>query len=395
MKYKTRFFLFFIAMSLFHLSANFVHPVTPTLIKNLNQPEYMFGLMFAVMTITNFALSPFWGKINLYISSRLSLLICCVSYALCQLGFAYATNQLQLLTVRALAGIFIGGITVSLLTYVVNAAKPEDQGKYLIYTATNQSVVAAFGYLVGGMVGEYSILLTFWLQAIILCIAGVLFRLGCASDKCIDEKISMKQLARDANPLQAFFEGKYFMTAAFVMLFVINALINLGNTGFDQAFNYYLKDQLNLTSAYNGIIKAVVGLVSFVANMSLCLWIIRKTNVKKSMVVLLLGCTAVSVATVLPLSLRLFMVFGVLVYTGYSVIVPVLQDMVANLSDPAQKNLVMGFFNATKSIGSIIGALAAGFIYGIHAKLPFLCVALSYGLSILVAVLFLIRRRKQ
>ena len=81
MKYKTRFFLFFIAMSLFHLSANFVHPVTPTLIKNLNQPEYMFGLMFAVMTITNFALSPFWGKINLYISSRLSLLICCVSYA--------------------------------------------------------------------------------------------------------------------------------------------------------------------------------------------------------------------------------------------------------------------------------------------------------------------------
>ena len=395
MKYKTRFFLFFIAMSLFHLSANFVHPVTPTLIKNLNQPEYMFGLMFAVMTITNFALSPFWGKINLYISSRLSLLICCVSYALCQLGFAYSVNQLQLLTVRALAGIFIGGITVSLLTYVVNAAKPEDQGKYLIYTATNQSVVAAFGYLVGGMVGEYSILLTFWLQAIILCIAGVLFRFGCASDKCIDEKISMKQLARDANPLQAFFEGKYFMTAAFVMLFVINALINLGNTGFDQAFNYYLKDQLNLTSSYNGIIKAVVGFVSFVANMSLCLWIIRKTNVKKSMVVLLLGCTAVSVATVLPLSLRLFMVFGVLVYTGYSVIVPVLQDMVANLSDPAQKNLVMGFFNATRSIGSIIGALAAGFIYGIHAKLPFLCVALSYGLSILVAVLFLTHRRKQ
>ena len=222
-----------------------------------------------------------------------------------------------------------------------------------------------------------------------------LFRLGCASDKCIDEKISMKQLIIDANPLKAFFEGKYFMTAAFVMLFVINALINLGNTGFDQAFNYYLKDQLNLTSAYNGIIKAVVGLVSFAANMSLCLWIIRKTNVKKSMVVLLLGCTAVSVATVLPLSLRLFMVFGVLVYTGYSVIVPVLQDMVASLAAPEQKNLVMGFFNATRSIGSIIGALAAGFIYGIHAKLPFLCVALSYGLSILVAVLFLIRRRKQ
>mgnify|MGYP002520192438 CR=1 FL=1 len=145
----------------------------------------------------------------------------------------------------------------------------------------------------------------------------------------------------------------------------------------------------------SGAIKAAVGLISFASNMTLCLWIIRKTNVKKSMVVLLLGCTAVSVATVLPLSLRLFMVFGVLVYTGYSVIVPVLQDMVASLAEPEQKNLVMGFFNATRSIGSIIGALAAGFIYGIHAKLPFLCVALSYGLGILVSLLFLLHQGKK
>ena len=36
MKYKTRFFLFFVAMILFALSSNFAHPITPTIIKDLN-----------------------------------------------------------------------------------------------------------------------------------------------------------------------------------------------------------------------------------------------------------------------------------------------------------------------------------------------------------------------
>lgn len=81
MKYKTRFFLFFFVMVLFNLAANFAHPVTPTVIQDLNLHDYMFGLALAAMMLTNFLLSPFWGKINEYISSRMSLLICCMATA--------------------------------------------------------------------------------------------------------------------------------------------------------------------------------------------------------------------------------------------------------------------------------------------------------------------------
>ena len=122
MKYKTRFLLFFVAMALFHLASNFAHPATPTIIQELGLPDYMFGLMLAVMMIANFALSPSWGNINRFISSRQSLLICCVGYALAQLGFAYSTTQAGILFVRLLAGVFIGGVFVSMLTYVVNVA---------------------------------------------------------------------------------------------------------------------------------------------------------------------------------------------------------------------------------------------------------------------------------
>ena len=394
MKYKTRYLLFFAGMILFQMAANFAHPVTPTIIQDLRLPDYMFGLMLAAMQFSNFLFSPFWGKLNGSISSRQTLLICCTGYGVAQLGFACATTQAMILLVRVLAGVFVGGIFVSFLTYVINTAKPEDQARYLTYSATIQAVCGAFGYLVGGVLGEFSIRGTFFLQAFCLGLAGIMFRLVCLPDGQ-QKQLDLKQTLKEANPLQAFIDGKYFLNMAFVMLFAVNILMNFANTGFDQVFNYYLKDQLGLTSAYNGIIKAAVGLISFLFNMTVCLWIIRRTDTKKSMILLMGLCTLASVGTLLVPQIRLFILLSVFVYAGYSVSLPVLQNMVAVQADPAQKNLVMGFYNATKSLGSIIGSLMAGFLYAVHTKLPFAVVAVAYGCSVLAAVGYLLRCRKK
>ena len=390
MKYKVRFGLFFAAMILFNLAANFAHPMTPTIIQDLNLPDYMFGLMLAAMMISQFLMSPFWGKMNASISSRQTLLICCTGYGVAQLGFALAQTQTVILLARVLAGIFVGGIFVSFLTYVINVAKPEDQAKYLTYSATIQAVFGAFGYLVGGLLGEVSIRGTFFLQALLLSASGVLFRIACEADHDGSEKLPVSKILRQSNPLQAFFDGRQFMNTAFALLFALNILMNFGNTGFDQVFNYYLKDQLGLTSSYNGLIKAAVGLISFAANMTLCIWIIQKTNTKLSIVVLAGFCTAASLGALLVPELKLYIGCSVLVYAGYSVSLPVLQHMAAQQADPVQKNLVMGFYNATKSLGSIIGSLMAGFLYEFHVKLPFLVVVAAYGFSIAAAAGYLI-----
>ena len=55
----------------------------------------------------------------------------------------------------------------------------------------------------------------------------------------------------------------------------------------------------------------------------------------------------------------------------------------------------MGFYNSTKSLGSISGSLTAGFIYAIHPKLPFGCTALIYGLGLVAALSFLCLGRKK
>ena len=97
-------------------------------------------------------------------------------------------------------------------------------------------------------------------------------------------------------------------------------------------------------------------------------------------------CTVSALGTALVPNIGIFIALGVIVYAGYSVSVPVLQSMITVQSRPEQKNLVMGFFNATQSLGSIAGSLTAGFIYSVHAKLPFFCTFVIYGFGMLAAI---------
>lgn len=385
MKYRTRYRCFFLTLVLFNLAANFAHPVTPTLIKDLNLHDYMFGAALAAMLFTNFLLSPFWGKINTYLSSKVSMLICSCGYGAAQMFFAVSVTEPQILAARLFAGIFTGGVFTSFLTYVVNTSTNEDRGRNLAISATIQSVASAFGYMIGGFLGEISVMLTFMSQAAILCGCGILFFLLCVPDNGTDLRtISLSSFAKEANPLNAILDGRKFMCAAFAMLFLVNVLMNIGFTSFDQAFNYYLKDVLGLTSSYNGMIKAVVGLISFVSNMTLCIWIMKKKQVKKIVVLVILVCTAGALGTIVSVKIPLMIGFSILLYAANFVSVPLIQDLVANQAAQEQQNLVMGFYNATKNIGGMAGSLTSGFIYAINAKLPFISTMVMFGAAAVV-----------
>ena len=92
--------------------------------------------------------------------------------------------------------------------------------------------------------------------------------------------------------------------------------------------------------------------------------------------------------------MAVYIACSIMVYAGYSISLPLVQHMSAEESDPALKNLVMGFYNATKWMGSVIGSLPAGLLYSIHAQLPFAVAAAAYGVSILAAIGYLLSGKK-
>lgn len=379
-------YIFLAVVALESLAANFAHPITPTLIKNLNLPDYMFGVAFAGMSFTNFLFSPFWAKMVNRISSRLTLLICCCGYGVGQLMFMLSTQQGTILIARLVSGFFVGGVFVSFLTYVINKGDPQTRGKFLALSATCTTVFGAFGYLIGGFVGVVSIPITFMLQAGTLILSGILFYILLDDDKKhIEERFSFK---RDANPFKAFSDSRQFMTKLFAVLFCIVFLTSLASTTYDQCFNYYIKDAFDFNSSYNGTLKAVVGFISLLANTTICLWIMRNTDVRKSLVYIFFGASTCLFLIFLLGDIAPFILVNIIFFAFNAMYIPLVQDLCARNSDDSNSSMVMGFYNALKSLGMVCGGLFAGFIYGVGPKLSFLFASIFFMVALILMVFY-------
>ncbi|MGI6358628.1 MAG: MFS transporter [Bacillota bacterium] len=367
-----RAWLFFAVSTLFSMAASSVHPVTPTIIQQRGFGDYMFGVALAAMMTANFLFSPFWGQLVNYISSRRVILIGCLGYAIGQAGFGLAGSEGMMVAARMFAGIFTGGIFTATLTYVVNTAPPEKRSNFLTVSATIQTVASAFGYFVGGMLGEIGVNVAVVMQVSVLVVSGVLFYLVCCDDAVTEvREIKVGQLFRKANPVSAFLAGSRIMTPLLVSIFAVAALANLGNSGFDQSFNYYLKAQLGLSSGYNGAIKALIGIVSLVANSSIAMWLIKKTDIRRSIIHVYLLCSIAMLGVVLLNATVPFVAANVIYFGFFAVSVPLTQSLAADRARGADSNLTMGFYNGLKSLGGIFGALAAGLLYTVNPKWPF------------------------
>lgn len=390
MKQKdSRMIYFFAVMFVFNMAANFVHPVTPTIIVDLGLNDYMFGLALAAMMLCNFLFSPFWGKIAGYISSKTAMLICGLGYALGQVFFGLAQTETQFLLARMFAGAFCGGSYVVFLIYTVNMSDDDNRGRNLTINATLSTVSSAFGYFVGGMIGEISAYHAVWLQVGTLAVTSVLHFIGCRDDRTEGAALPQgKQLARECNPFAAIAQCRHFMTRLLIFLFVSYGLANLGYIAFEQCFNYYLRDQFNLSSGYNGIIKAALGVISMIANSTLCMWILKKRRTSPYLLAVMSMCAVSMVGVIVFGEMIPFIVVNIVFFAFYFISSPLAQNRAAELGKGKDSNLVMGAFNAVKSFGSIFGSALAGFIYEINAKLPFVFGFVAFAAATLMMLMF-------
>ena len=397
MRQNKRLLIFYLACAVFNIGANTAHPVTPTIFTTLGLGSYMFGVALASQLVTNFLFSPFWGRLSAYLSSRTVLLITCCGYAGGQVLFGLARTEPAFVVARMLTGIFCGGGFVGIMTYMVNTeSDPVARGQQLTATATIQMVFSAFGYLIGGLLGEIFTYLAIIVQVGLLILAGLIFYFGCKDDATLPFSDLKKPGGRSGfNPFSAFVAAKSFLTPLFAVLFVMCLLQNLGYTAFDQTFNYYIRDQFNFSSGYNGLLKGLMGLITLVANSTVCIWLIRRTDTHKSVIAVLGTCSVTMLAGVMFEQIVPFVIVNVLFFAFNSISLPVLQSMVANDVKTAQSNLVMGFYNAMKSLGSVIGALAAGLLYTATPKAPFIFGFASFVLATVLAVVYLYGRVRQ
>ena len=389
---KHRMFFFFVISTLFALACSYAHPVTPVLFKQLGLPDYMFGVALACMSFGNLLFSPFWGRMCSRLSSRVVMLVCCVGYGVGQLLFVSCQSALQVVLARSFTGIFVGGVLVAQLTYVVGATPDENlRARYLVIQATVDAVANAVGYFIGGVLGEISVQAAVLAQTGTLAACGVLFMLTCQNDrKANAAPVRGKAFLREVNPFAAFLQGKPILSCAMAFLMAACSLQYFGRTCFDQSFNYYVVDQLHLSPGYNGAIKGSIGLVTLLANSTLCVWLMKNTPVKKSVIGVFTACGLSMALALTQTALAPFLLLSGLFYAFNAITVPMLRNLAASGARERgmDSGMVMSFYNALKSLGGILGALLAGFTYMVSPKTPFVCCIISMLCAAAVSLIY-------
>ena len=375
MSRKRRLTLFFIIQGIFVMAANFAHPITPAFFLDLELGDYMFGVALGSMMVVNFCFSPFWGKMIDYISSKAALLIGSMGYALGQFLFMSSSTRAEIIASRMFTGIFTSAAFLAILTYIVNTVKDEkERGYYLTVSATIMSICAAFGFLIGGLLGEISIETAFLAQVATVLVCGALFFLICEPD----QKKSIKEaeigvVIKASNPLAAFLAGRQFMNLALFTLFLVVISHGIGHVSFDHSFNYYLREQFNFSPGYNGIIRGAMGVTTLIVNSTLTIRLINRTDIRKSLIWVFAAGSAMMFAAIMTASYPIpFVGANIVVFACASMSMPLLQNLVAKNAVGENSNLIMGFSESMRSLGGIIGAFMAGFLYGMAPVYPFI-----------------------
>jgi len=368
---------------------NFHHPVTPSHFTNLGMPNHIFGTSYAMMVFTSFLTAPIWGSWGDRNSRMKVLFLSTFIYGIGQLGFGLSRSLGSILFFRGISGVANGGFSGGLMAAIVDTTIEENRGIAMSNYTAIMLVMTSIGFLIGGLLGDINPQYVIFIQAISMIIVsfGFIFIVGetnLKSNSYSDKKVVfIWDILRDAKNSKEVF-------SPWVVVFLgITFFIYIAQSSNVNAFNYYLKEQLDLKPIVNGVWKTVTGIVGLIANLTINAWIFRKKDILSSLVGIILLSVISGIMILLNTAIYPFMIWNLIFYTLITILIPILQNLAVE-GDSKDVGFMSGIYNAIRALGEVFGSTVAGFTYNISSLAPF---ALAAGSLSIAFILSLIGRR--
>lgn len=385
-----------IIVFIMNVLSNLGHPVTPSYVRYLNIPEYMFGVFYATMSFGMMLASPFWGSLGDNGKNKYYIFVGVLIYAIGQIGFGLAQNQYLMVLFRLIGGIGIAA-PMTLFVSLVIGHSDNNRIKNLAILAAVSTLGASLGYKIGGMLGDSqtfkNIINTpsyeniFILQSVLLVMFGILVLLF------IKDYEKNVVVSKKSNPFASLGKIKT-LDSKFILFLISLTLITMGSTNLSKYIDVYFND-LGLSTTSLGNFVLVTGIVSVVTS----ILIVPIVSKFKNQLVFIIIIQILS-------SLIVFYVFRannfiLTIYTVYNVYVmlkaiylPLEQNYISRQADKDSIGTITGIRQSFVSVGNVIGPLFGGVLYSIKPLLLFDISGVLFliGALLLFFVLFLQRK---
>ncbi len=378
--------------SLVWIISNFHHPVTPTYYTGLKLPAHIFGTSYASMVFAMFLTSPVWGSIGDKGKRKRTLVIATFFYGIVQISFSFVTSLWTILLLRIFAGVAAGGFHVGLMSALVDISPKDDRKIIMANYAAILSVFSAIGFLIGGLLGYFTPQTVFIIQGISMILVAFGIRMFLRETNP-QERGNNKKTKFIWDIISEAKKNEETFNSWTIMFLLLTFFISLAYSGNNNAFNYYLKAELDMRPIVNGAWRAVTGIIGLIANLSINVWIINKTNIKKSMTIVLFLNTIFAYLLFWSNNTISFFSYSFLFFTLYIIELPILQGFAVE-GEMKDIGFMAGIFNAIKSLGEMSGAIIAGFSYNLNSKMPFLIASISISVAFLLSFINHLKNEK-
>jgi MFS transporter, DHA1 family, multidrug resistance protein len=155
-----------------------IQPILSLYVSELHGPEslaFFSGVAFSAAGLGNLLMARQWGKIADRFGYVKILVFLLFMAAIVYLPGAFVTNIWQLVVIRFLLGISIGGIIPVRIAYIRQEAPVSIQGEVLGYNTSLRFLGNIIGPVMGGMVaGYYGFSSVFYVTSGLLLISGII-----------------------------------------------------------------------------------------------------------------------------------------------------------------------------------------------------------------------------
>lgn len=157
--FKNKLILAVMVISLFIQMANFsIQPLLALYVDELttaNNLAFLAGLAFSITGLGNLLSTRSWGNLGDRIGHGKVLIICLVLAVICFIPQAFVTNIWQLVFLRFLYGIQVGGLIPCMTAYIRQIAPLSIQGEVLGYNQSFRFLGNVAGPVLGGLLSGF------------------------------------------------------------------------------------------------------------------------------------------------------------------------------------------------------------------------------------------------
>lgn len=335
-----------------------VVPILPFYAKQYGANATILGLLLASYSAMQFLFSPIWGRLSDRIGRKKVLLVTIAGSAL-SLTLLGTANSLALLFVgRLLSGAFAANISVA-SAYVSDVTTEENRAKGMGLIGAAFGIGFLLGPALGGILSRHGYHVPL-LAAAGLSLLNLVYAFVQLPEPThhhhVEEKIKTSLLKDHPALLR-------LCLVSFVFTVAVNQL--------ESTFAFFMMQRFAYDAIHVSYILAMMALIMVGIQGGL----IRILSQRYGEIFLLIAGSlmlTVSFAAVpwSPTVALLLLPLGI-ASVGRAISQPALMSLVSKKSPPHRRGAVMGTFQASASLGRVIGPMIAGYLFDLSIPYPF------------------------